>query len=259
MATALQQQLAAISAKSTDQLNLKAQKQRHAKSLLFEPREAATQSFDTLFQICGEGFDDLCTLDARFRSFATNLFAPSSVEVERETLNEKENDDLNTVVEQFLGLICGRLLLKPALKCVEWLIRRWKALEHNVDTLLLAFLPYHGHDVFPTLMSILPAQLPASFGFLRPYVAALQSPPRHAVVAAAVSNPTFTVQLSNFVLNSAKRRHHSSALIGFWASVTAQAVNGMLDAAQSGRPAVRKQKSRMSSTASCLSCKKLFL
>lgn len=242
MATALQQQLAAISAKSTDQLNLKAQKQRHAKSLLFEPREAATQSFDTLFQICGEGFDDLCTLDARFRSFATNLFAPSSVEVERETLNKKENDDLNTVVEQFLGLICGRLLLKPALKCVEWVIRRWKALEHNVDTLLLAFLPYHGHDVFPTLMSILPAQLPASFGFLRPYVAALQSPPRHAVVAAAVSNPTFTVQLSNFVLNSAKRRHHSSALIGFWASVTAQAVNGMLDAAQSGRPAVRKQK-----------------
>jgi U3 small nucleolar RNA-associated protein 10 len=242
MATALQQQLAAISAKSTDQLNLKAQKQRHAKSLLFEPREAASQSFDTLFQICGEGFDDLCTLDARFRSFATNLFAPSSVEVERETLNKKENDDLNTVVEQFLGLICGRLLLKPALKCVEWLIRRWKALEHNVATLLLAFLPYHGHDVFPTLMSILPAQLPTSFGFLRPYVAALQSPPRHAVVAAAVSNPTFTVQLSTFVLNSAKRRHHSSALIGFWASVTAQAVNGMLDAAQSGRPAVRKQK-----------------
>ncbi|KAM0713461.1 hypothetical protein Q7P37_010423 [Cladosporium fusiforme] len=242
MATALQQQLAAISAKSTDQLNLKAQKQRHAKSLLFEPREAATQSFDSLFQICGEGFDDLCALDGRFRSFATNLFAPSSVEVERETLNKKENEDLDTVLEQFLGLICGRLLLKPALKCVEWLIRKWKALEHNVDTLLLAFLPYHGHDVFPTLMSILPPQLPATFGFLRPYVAALQSPPRHAVVAAAVSNPTFTVQLSTFVLNAAKRRHHSSALIGFWASVTAQAVNGMLDGAQSGRPAVRKQK-----------------
>lgn len=242
MATALQQQLAAISAKSTDQLNLKAQKQRHAKSLLFEPREAASQSFDTLFQICGEGFDDLCALDGRYRSFATNLFAPSSVEVERETLNKKENDDLNKIVDQFLGLICGRLLLRPALKCVEWLIRRWKALEHNVESLLLAFLPYHGHDVFPTLMSILPAQLPPTFGFLRPYVAALQSPPRHAVVAAAVSNPAFTTQLSGFVLNSAKRRHHSSALIGFWASVTAQAVNGMLDAAQSGRPAVRTQK-----------------
>jgi U3 small nucleolar RNA-associated protein 10 len=242
MATALQQQLAAISAKSTDQLNLKAQKQRHAKSLLFEPREAASQSFDTLFQICGEGFDDLCALDGRYRGFATNLFAPSSVEVERETLNKKENDDLNKIVDQFLGLICGRLLLRPALKCVEWLIRRWKALEHNVETLLLAFLPYHGHDVFPTLMSILPAQLPPTFGFLRPYVAALQSPPRHAVVAAAVSNPVFTTQLSGFVLNSAKRRHHSSALIGFWASVTAQAVNGMLDAAQSGRPAVRTQK-----------------
>lgn len=242
MATALQQQLAAISAKSTDQLNLKAQKQRHAKSLLFEPREAATQSFDTLFQICEEGFDDLCALDARFRGFSSNLFAPSSVEVERESLNKKENDDLDLVVEQFLGLVCGRLLLRPALKCVEWLIRRWKVLEHNVDTLLLAFIPYHGHDVFPTLMSILPAQLPPTFGFLRPYVAALQCPPRHAVVAAAVSNPAFTTQLSGFVLNSAKRRHHGSALIAFWASVMAQAVDGMLNAGQSGRPEVRKQK-----------------
>lgn len=242
MATALQQQLAAISAKSTDQLNLKAQKQRHAKSLLFEPREAATQSFDTLFQICGEGFDDLCALDARFRGFSSNLFAPSSVEVERELLNKKENDELDIVVGQFFGLVCGRLLLRPALKCVEWLIRRWKVLEHNVDTLLLAFIPYHGHDVFPTLMSILPPQLPPTFGFLRPYVAALQCPPRHAVVAAAVSNPAFTTQLSGFVLNSAKRRHHGSALIAFWASVMAQAVDGMLNAGQSGRPEVRKQK-----------------
>lgn len=242
MATALQQQLAAISAKSTDQLNLKAQKQRHSKSLLFEPREASGQSFDTLYQICSEGFDDLCQLDGRFQTFATNLFAPTSIDVEREQLTAKENAELDGVVERFMGLACGRLLLRPAQKSVEWLVRRWKAHEYNAATLLLAFLPYHGHDIFPTLLSILPQQLPQTFNFLRPYVAALQCPPRHAVVAAAINTPAFLSDLSNFTIKTAKRKHHSGVLIGFWASVTAQAVNGLLDQSQSGRPDVRKQK-----------------
>ena len=242
MATVLQQQLAAISAKSTDQLNLKAQKQRHSKSLLFEPREASGQSFDTLYQICSEGFDDLCQLDGRFQTFATNLFAPTSIDVEREQLTAKENADLDGVVDKFMGLVCGRLLLRPAQKSVEWLVRRWKAQEYNVSTLLLAFLPYHGHDIFPTLLSILPQQLPPTFNFLRPYVAALQCPPRHAVVAAAINTPAFLSDLSSFVVKTAKRKHHSGVLVGFWASVTAQAVNGLLDHSQSGRPDVRRQK-----------------
>lgn len=242
MATALQQQLAAINAKSTDQLNLKAQKARHARSLLFEPREAAGQSFDTIFQVCHEGFSELCQLDGRFRPFVQNLFADDSVGVEREHMTATENENLDRVLEQFLGLVSGRLLLRPALKSVEWLVRRWKVQEYNTDTTLFAFLPYYGHDIFPTLLSILPKQLSATFDFLRPYVASLQCPPRHAIVAAAVRRPAFLADFSSFVLRAARRRHQSSGLIGLWASVLAQTVNGMLDAAQSGREAVRRQK-----------------
>lgn len=242
MATILQQQLAAIAASSTQQLDLKAQKARHSKSLLFEPGDAATQSFDTIYQICYEGFEELCMLDARFSSFARNLFSEQSKNEDRTLMTAKENEELDKTVGSFLGLVGGRLLLKPALKAVEWLVRRFRVQEYSTETVLLTFLPYHGSHIFVTLLSILPDQLPASFKWLHPYVASLQSPPRHAVLSAAINNPGFLSAFSQYVLRVAKARHHSAVLIGFWASITAQAVNGMIDSTQSGRDTIRKQR-----------------
>jgi hypothetical protein len=84
--TSLQKQLAAIAASSTHQLDLKAQKAAHSKSLLFEPKVAASQSFDSLYLLCYEGFREICALDGRFAQFARNLFSEQSkVEVEQGT------------------------------------------------------------------------------------------------------------------------------------------------------------------------------
>ncbi|QIW95823.1 hypothetical protein AMS68_001341 [Peltaster fructicola] len=243
MATALQQQLAVINARSTDQLNLKAQKARHSQSLLFEPREAGSQSFDTLFQICQEGFAELCQLDRRYAPFVRNLFAEDSVNTEREHMTATENKELDATIEQFLSLVSGKLLLRPAQKSVEWLVRRWRIHENNTSLMLYAFVPYHGHDIFATVLSILPKRLPPDFTFLRPYMASLQCPPRHALVAAAVSNSAFITSFSSFVLSASKRRLQSSLLVGSWVSILAQSLNARLDAAQSGRDEVRRQKS----------------
>ena len=242
MATALQQQLATIAVNSTHQLDLKAQKARHSKSLLFEPRDAATQSFDTVYQICYEGFEELCTLDARFGPFGRNLFSEQSKYEDRTQMTAKENEELDKILDSFLGLVCGRLLLKPAMKAVEWLVRRFRIQEYNTQSVLLTFLPYHTSDVFPTLLSILPEQLPPSFKFLHPYVASLQSPPRHAVLSATVSNQSFFSGFNHYVLKVAKARHQSAILIGFWASITAQAVNGIIDSSRSGRDNIRQQR-----------------
>lgn len=124
--TSLQKQLASIAASSTHQLDLKAQKTAHSKSLLYEPRVAVTQDFDTIFQICYEGFEELCMLDSRFKAFEKNLFSDQSKGEERSQMTAKENAELDTVLESFLGLVGPRLLLKPALKAIEWLIRRFR-------------------------------------------------------------------------------------------------------------------------------------
>ena len=242
MATSLQRQLAAIAANSTHQLDLKAQKGRHSKSLLFEPRDAASQSFDTIYQICYEGFEELCALDSRFTPFGRNIFSEQSKNEDRTQMTKKENEELDGVLESFLGLAGARLLLKPAMKAVEWLVRRFRLQEYNTEVVLLTFLPYHTSHIFPTLLSILPDQLPSSFRFLQPYKASLQSPPRNAILSAAVANQNFFSAFNTYVLKVATAKHHSAILLGFWASITAQAINGMIDTSRSGRDSIRKQR-----------------
>jgi U3 small nucleolar RNA-associated protein 10 len=127
--TSLQQQLASIAASSTQQLDLKAQKAAHGKSLLFEPRVAASQSFDIIYSICYEGFRDLCALDNRFLSFTRTVFSEQSKLEDRTQMTKKENDELDRVLESFLTLVGPRLLLKPAEKALEWLIRRFRYVD----------------------------------------------------------------------------------------------------------------------------------
>ncbi|KAL1304560.1 hypothetical protein AAFC00_003536 [Neodothiora populina] len=242
MATALQQQLAQIARTSTKQLDLKAQRVQHSKSLLFEARDAANQTFDTLYQICSEGFRELCLLDPRFTPFAQNLFSEQSKGEDRGQMTAQENQELDKVIDAFLALVGARILLRPAIKAVEWLVRRFRAHEYNTESLILNFLPYHANPVFATLLSILPKNLSPAFKFLHPYMTSLSCPPRHALLYAATTNPSFFSSLNSHILRIAAQGYHSAPALGFWASITAQAINGQLDAAQSGRPDVRRQR-----------------
>jgi U3 small nucleolar RNA-associated protein 10 len=126
MTTTLAAQLAEIRASTTNSLDLKAQKKAHSQSLLFEARVAATQDFDTIYQICYEGFQELCKLDARFIGFANNIFSEQSKQEDRTQMTVTQNEQLDTALEEFIGLISSKLLLKPALKALEWLVRRFR-------------------------------------------------------------------------------------------------------------------------------------
>lgn len=124
--TSLQKQLAVIAANSTKQLDLKAQRAAHGKSLIFEPKIAVSQSFDSLFYICHEGFEELCLLDDRFVPFSRTIFSEQSKSEEREQMTAGQNEELDLVLQAFLGLLSPRLLLKPGLKAAEWLVRRFR-------------------------------------------------------------------------------------------------------------------------------------
>jgi len=126
MATALQKQLATIAATSTQQLDLRAQKSAHGKSLLFEPKVAASQSFETAYLICYEGYKDLCALDPRFLHFSKSLFSEQSKAEDRTQMTKEENQRLDAALEAFITLVGPRLLLKPAEKALEWLVRRFR-------------------------------------------------------------------------------------------------------------------------------------
>jgi U3 small nucleolar RNA-associated protein 10 len=107
-------------------LNLKAQKSAHGKSLLFEPRVAASQTFDIIYTLCHEGFEELCLQDGRFLEFQRTLFSEESQEQDRTQLTAAQNAELDKRLESFLGLVGAKLRLKPAVKAVEWLVRRFR-------------------------------------------------------------------------------------------------------------------------------------
>lgn len=126
MASSLASQLAQIAAESKASLDTKAQKAAHSKSLIWEPRVAATQSYQTLYATCIKGFQELCRLDSRFALFQSTLFSTESQNQDRTQLTIAENEQLDKQVEAFLRLAGSRLRLMPAVKSIEWLIRRFR-------------------------------------------------------------------------------------------------------------------------------------
>jgi U3 small nucleolar RNA-associated protein 10 len=126
MATSLAAQLAQIAADSKATLNVRAQKAAHSKSLIWEPRVAATQSYQTLYTLCFPGFEELCQLDNRFVRFQTTIFGEESQTQDRSQLSASENEELDRQIEAFLRLAGSRLRLMPAIKSIEWLIRRFR-------------------------------------------------------------------------------------------------------------------------------------
>jgi U3 small nucleolar RNA-associated protein 10 len=124
--SALQKQLAAIAATSSKQLDLKAQRAAHGQSLLFPAKVAVSQDFETIYHICLEGFQELCALDPRFNLFANSLFGEESKSQDRGQMTVDQIKELDVVIQRFLGLASSSLLLKPAQKSVEWLVRRFR-------------------------------------------------------------------------------------------------------------------------------------
>src|SRR2546421_12601394 len=127
MASLFATQLRQIAINTTNELDLKAQKAQHAESLILEKRIAGSQDFETIYQICLEGHEDLCRLDARFEMFQRNLYSPESKNQDRTQMTAEENAALDAVLEVFLGLVGSKLLLRPAIKATEWLVRRFKS------------------------------------------------------------------------------------------------------------------------------------
>lgn len=126
MASSLAAQLSQIAANSTHELNLKSQRISHSQSLIFEQKVAGSQDFDTIYDICYDGFRELCALDMRFGEFERTIFSEQSKGEDRTQMNAKENKKLNAVIESFLALVGGRLQLSPAVKAVDWLVRRFR-------------------------------------------------------------------------------------------------------------------------------------
>jgi hypothetical protein len=62
---------------------------------------------------------------------------------------------LDASIDAFLTHLSPYFLLKPAGKAIEWLIRRFRINEFNIESVIACILPYHETKAFVAMVSTL--------------------------------------------------------------------------------------------------------
>ena len=162
MASSLAQQLAQARSYNASHLeSAKSSAKAQFASYLFPTNVAATQDLQTLQALASNGWEELMQLDATFTKWnnATGagdlLFGDSSRELDRLMKTKEENEEIDRAIADFLRLSGGSLLDRSTGKCLEWLVRRFRIHEHNVENVLTAFMPYHETQEFARMLQLL--------------------------------------------------------------------------------------------------------
>ncbi|XP_028625749.1 HEAT repeat-containing protein 1 [Grammomys surdaster] len=150
--TSLAQQLQRLALPQTDPSLLS---RREVASLLFDPKEAATIDRDTAFAIGCTGLEELLGIDPAFEQFEAPLFSQLAKTLERSVQTKAVNKQLDENISSFLLHLSPYFLLKPAQKCLEWLIHRFHIHLYNPDSLIACVLPYHETRVFVRVIQLL--------------------------------------------------------------------------------------------------------
>uniref|UniRef100_A0A6Q2YKF7 HEAT repeat-containing protein 1 n=1 Tax=Esox lucius TaxID=8010 RepID=A0A6Q2YKF7_ESOLU len=123
---------------------------------LLTRREVIPNSQHTLSCMLGcTGLEELLGIEPAFSEFQETLFSQSSMGLERSVQVKEVNEKLDAGISLFLARLSPYFLLKPAQKCIEWLIHRFHIQLYNVDSLLACALPYHETKVFVRVIQLL--------------------------------------------------------------------------------------------------------
>uniref|UniRef100_A0A8C3FEI2 HEAT repeat-containing protein 1 n=1 Tax=Chrysemys picta bellii TaxID=8478 RepID=A0A8C3FEI2_CHRPI len=126
-----------------------------AASLLFDCKEAANIDRDTFFAIGCTGLEELMGIDPSFEMFHSTLFSLTSKGLERSVQTKAVNEQLDENISSFLIHLSPYFMLKPAQKCLEWLIHRFHIHLYNQDSLVGCVLPYHETKLFVRVIQLL--------------------------------------------------------------------------------------------------------
>jgi U3 small nucleolar RNA-associated protein 10 len=102
---------------------------RRRVSFLYDPKEAANLDSEAVYCLAINGLEQLKQIDPEtFESFETTLFSSTSVTFERAVQSKQVNQSLDTEIKRFLIHLSPYFMLKPAHKCFEWLVFRYKVM-----------------------------------------------------------------------------------------------------------------------------------
>lgn len=135
-------------------------------SFLFDEKEAADIDNAAILSIAKNGLEELKAVEPAFSKFEIILFGESTLELHRSTMTKQQNTTLNGTIRSFLRLLSPYFMMKAAHKCMEWMVRKYRVNELNIDALMDCILPYHETPQFIRLVQIIYLQDNSKWGFL---------------------------------------------------------------------------------------------
>ncbi|KAI0369251.1 hypothetical protein BV20DRAFT_968110 [Pilatotrama ljubarskyi] len=169
MVSSLAEQLAKSASLNANLLNEKARKQVQSESYLFSPKEARQHDIESLHALGVNGFLQLKSLQPAVAPFEQHLFSDAAKSLDRTLQPAEQNAKLDATIAAFLPLIGPFLLDPPSGKVLEWLVRRFRIHEFNVEAVVALFLPYHETPHFIKMVSILYIRDRSPLRFLQAY------------------------------------------------------------------------------------------
>lgn len=135
-------------------------------SFLFDPKEAADFDAESIYELGLAGLQELQQLDSIFLRYESTLFSSTAIGMDRALLNAQENKDIDEQIKGFLRILSPYFLHKPAHKVLEWLIRKYRINDMNVEAVIECILPYHETPAFVRMVQILYFKENDKWGFL---------------------------------------------------------------------------------------------
>ena len=191
-------------------------------SLLFDAKEASDIDNETIYSLGINGLVELKSIDTSFAPFESTLFNQSSKTLERTLQTQGVNENIDKEISKFLRCLSPYVLLKPAHKTLEWLVRRFQIHVFNVSELLRCVLPYHETKLFVRIVQLLTIADPSSkWNWLHPLQKSGAPLPRLTLLQRCITDPSFfflVCDLANQVVESGIPASSSRTLLTFYTS-----------------------------------------
>ncbi|CAH6718753.1 U3 small nucleolar RNA-associated protein 10 [[Candida] jaroonii] len=195
----------------------------HSRSLIFEPKIAATQDFELIYDIGLEGLDELITFNKKFQHFKTTLFHETTVTFDRNVQTPDMLQDLNANINNFLLLISPLLNLNCSIKALEWLVRRFNINLYNGEMLLLISLSYYKNPLFVKFLNVIPkSSFPKIFESFSGFKELLKNPSMASIIKNFLNNYELFKLYSLFIIDQISKKLIFKDQLIFYLSISIQ-------------------------------------
>ncbi|KAG6868786.1 hypothetical protein C0993_010713 [Termitomyces sp. T159_Od127] len=190
-------------------------RRKSAESYLFTGREADQHDLESIHAIGVNGLLQLALLNPSLRKYEDQLFSEYAKATDRTLLPLEASAELDEGIAAFLALLGPYVMEAPTGKVLEWLVRRLRIHEFNVEAVLSLFLPYHESPHFAKMLSILHIKQNSTWSFLLPFKSAAQNLPRMSLVTEMLRNTDVSRFVTSLLPSALKEKRSHRVLLAF--------------------------------------------